>query len=188
MKKVIIGVTGSFGTGKTTVSKIFVKQGAELIDADKLCHDFLNRGILKNKILKIFGTTNRKKIAQLVFGNHSLLKKLENILHPCVIKKIKETAKKSKKKIIIIDAPLLIESGLNKFVNKIIVVRINRDNQIKRIQKKLNLTKNQIIKRIKVQMPLSEKIKLADYVINNNGPISNTKKQVQKIFKKINIL
>jgi len=187
VKKIIIGVTGSFGTGKTTVSKIFAKHNTRLIDADQLCHGFLNQPMLKNKVLKIFKTTNRKKIAQLVFDNHFLLKKLENILHPCVIREIKEISKKSKKKIIIIDAPLLVESGLNRFVDKIIVVKTTQTNQIKRIQKKFNLTKNQILKRIKMQLPLEKKIKLADYVIDNNGSISNTKKQVQKIFKKIKL-
>lgn len=185
MAKIVLGITGSFGTGKTTVSRLFRKLGAEVINADNLCHDFLNRATQRKKILKIFGTINRKKLANIVFQDYSLLKKLEKILHPCVIGQIKKNIKNTKQKIIVIDAPLLIESGLNKFIDKLITVKTNQNNQIKRIIKKSAFTQNEIIRRVKMQMPLSEKIKLADYIIDNNGTILNTEKQVKKIWEKL---
>jgi len=189
-KKIILGLTGSFGSGKTTVSRILRSFGAQVLDADKLAHGCITyRSAAYEKIIRTFGkkilkknrVIDRKKLARIVFNDINLLIKLNNIIHPEVVRIIKSKIKSLKTKVIVLDAPLLIESGLNKIVDKLIVVKINRAKQIERIMKKTELCRLDILKRIKRQIPLSDKIRLADFVIDNNGTIRETRKQVEKI-------
>mgnify|MGYP001591733157 FL=1 len=160
-KKIILGLTGSFGSGKTTVARIFRSFGAKIIDADKLAHGCITpRSPAYEKIIHTFGNgilkknriIDRRKLAVIVFNNINLLIKLNNIIHPQVIQIIKNKINSAKSKVIVLDAPLLIESGLVKLVDKLIVVKINRAKQIKRIQNKTSLTKTDILKRIKSQI------------------------------------
>jgi dephospho-CoA kinase len=189
-KKIILGVTGSFGSGKSTVAGIFKSFGAKIIDADKLAHKSIGPGNpAYKKIIKAFGKDilrknkiiERRKLAAIVFNNKKLLKKLNNIIHPEVIRTIKSQIKNSHSKIIVLDVPLLIEAGLRELVDKIIVVKITRIEQIKRIQKKTTLSKTDILKRIKYQIPLRAKARLADFIIDNSGTIGETKKQAVRI-------
>lgn len=190
----IIGVTGSFGSGKTTVAGIFKSFGAKLIDADKIAHRIIKPGSkVYKKIIAAFGkdilkdnkTIDRDKLAHLVFNNKSLLRTLNKITHPRIISLIKGQIRADRSKIIVLDAPLLIEAGLGDWVDKIIVVKLSRAQQIQRLLNKPYLTKSEVSKRIAAQMPLRKKMRLADFIINNNGTIKATKRQVEKIFKKL---
>ena len=204
----IIGVTGSFGSGKTTVANMFRKYGFRVINVDKLYKGIYNKNnSLKNKIKKEFGTLDRNKIKKIVFNNSNKLKKLNNITHPIIINSIKKEigtivnkynkknsifkktnkkTNKNKKNIgiknnvkIIIDAPLLIEARARSLVNKLIVVKSNKQNQISRALKKGKYTKKEINNIIKSQMSLKEKIKYADFVVDNDKSIKNTGMQVK---------
>lgn len=170
----IVGLTGSFGTGKTTVARMFKKLGAEVIDADKIVHKFID-------------ASTRKKLAKIVFKRKAYLELLCKIIHPLVIKRIKKEIKqlKPKKNIVIIDAPLLIESGLHRIVDILIVVKAKKATQIQRAMRNTGLRKDEISKRIRFQMPLREKINLADFVIDNDGTIDETRRQVMDIWKKL---
>ena len=193
-KKLIIGVTGIFGSGKSTVSGILKSHGLKIIDADKIAHryllpqaktykkivDFFGRGILKatNEI-------DRHKLGKLVFANHRLLKKLNSIMHPKIIREIKTGIKNSKAGLIVLDAPLLLEAGLKKMVDDLIVVIIDRDELIRRLIKKTSLKRSEILKRIKSQVSQSGKSRFADFIIDNSGTVSETRKQVKKVMAKI---
>lgn len=169
----IIGLTGSLGTGKTTVARMFRRLGAYVIDADRLVHKILSKGI-------------RRKLAGFVFEDKKALLKLCSIIHPIVKKEIGLIVKRNKsRRIIIIDAPLLIESGLHRKCGIIIVVKARLRTQIERATKHLSITKGEALKRIGFQMPLREKISLADFIINNEGSIVITEKQVKQIFRQI---
>jgi len=193
----IIGITGSFGTGKTTVAQMFSNLGAEVIDADEISHKVIKKNsrtykriisLLSEDILdKTSGQINRKKLAKVVFSSKSLLKKLCTIMHPQVILEIKKQIAKKKRrtpKAIVIDAPLLIESNLTSLVDRLIVVKTREDTQIGRIKKKMKLPKSEILKRIKNQISLRDKIRIADYVIDNGSSFKNTEKQVKDIWNK----
>jgi len=193
-KKRVIGVTGIFGSGKSTVSGMLRAYGLKIIDADKLAHKYLLPGTKTyKKILGYFGKgilkknrkIDRRKLGKLVFGNRELVKKLNAIIHPKVIADIKSAIRRSGGKTVVLDAPLLIESGLRKIVDDLIVVIIERDELIRRMAKKVSLKRPEILARIKSQIPQKVKARFANFIIDNSGTVSATKKQVKKIMKKI---
>ncbi|MCU0651662.1 MAG: dephospho-CoA kinase [Candidatus Omnitrophica bacterium] len=193
-KKIIIGVTGSFGSGKSTVSSMLASCGAFVVDADKISHELIKPGsVVYKKIIKSFGkdilavggSIDRKKLAAIVFSKAPLLKKLNSLIHPVIIRRMKQEIKKAKQQIIVLDAPLLIEAGLKKVVDKLVVVKIKKNEQIQRLRNKAGLRRDDILKRIKAQVSLSDKVRLADFVIDNSGSIGKTKKQVKNIWRKL---
>jgi dephospho-CoA kinase len=117
----------------------------------------------------------------IVFADKKLRNKLNNIIHPQVIRIIKRKISDFSRGVIVLDAPLLIEAGLMNLADKLIVVKINRKEQIKRLQAKTSLDKYQILKRINAQMAQGKKIRLADFIIDNSGTIKQTKKQAEEI-------
>jgi len=190
----IIGLTGSFGSGKTTVANMFSRYGFKIINVDKLYHEIYNKNkTLKNQIKKEFGTINRNQLKKIVFNNSTKLKKLNNITHPIIIKAIKKEINKknsiiknnkkliNKKINIVIDIPLLFEAKIQNMFDKIIVVRCNKKEQIKRVLKKKKYSKIEIEHIIKSQMSLKNKIKRADFVVDNGKKIKKTHKQVKYI-------
>lgn len=193
----IIGITGGFGTGKTTVANFFKEFGAEIIDADEMVHKLIRPGSdVYSRIVGVFGkgvltkkgTINRPKLASAVFLKKESLKRLCNIIHPEVIKSIKQKAKQIRRRkrdsIIVIDAPLLIEAGLGGFVDKMVVVKTTKKAQYERCRRK-GFEDCQIGMRISSQMPLKDKLRLADFVIDNEGSLSQTRRQVRKIFNEL---
>ncbi len=192
----IIGLTGNIGSGKSTVAKMFHRLGAAVIDVDKLAHKLLSPGSLAWKeVVTIFGRRilnadqkiNRQRLGRIVFDNQQRLKKLNKVIHPHLVHQVENEVsrlKRNKKEIIIIEAALVIEiEPLFKMIDYLIMIKIDRKNQISRLKKnKKHLTRDEIVKRIKSQMPQQEKIKLADFVINNTGSLQSTQKQVKKIW------
>lgn len=191
----IIGVTGPIGSGKTTVAKLFSRHWYNRIDADEIGHDILKKNyITYAKIVKFFGNEildknkdiNRKKLGDLVFDNEKKLEKLNSLTHPIIIKSIKNEILKIKKRCggktrMIIDAPLLLETKMENLVDKIVVVRCSKKNILKRLNKKY--PKGKIEKILKMQMPLWEKLKHADFVIDNNKSVKHLEKQVERIIE-----
>ncbi|HBG60382.1 MAG: dephospho-CoA kinase [Omnitrophica WOR_2 bacterium GWF2_38_59] len=194
---VILGVTGSLSTGKTSVSKSFQELGAKVLDADKIAHDQMKKGgICYDRIIKVFGKAivdgdeiNRKKLADIVFSDKEKLDKLVAIIHPAVKNAIGEEIrrynKRKKEYLVVVDVPLLFESNLHRYVDWIIVVKAKRQQQIERAVEKFKISKQQAIRRIKMQMPLREKIRLADIIIDNSRSLIETKEQVKEIWQKI---
>lgn len=191
MKPYVMGITGNLGSGKTTVAGYFKNLGSKVIDADKITHGvLLNKGI-KEEIVAAFGKgvlenkrIDRKKLAKIVFNNKGSLRKLCNIVHPPILKRIRKIIKDYRKKVTVIDGPLLIESGLHREMDKIIVVSINKKDQISRCIK-LGYSKNQALKRTKTQISLRQKLRYADFIIDNKGSKLETKRQVLEIWRKL---
>lgn len=188
--KIVIGVTGSLGTGKSTVSRYFGALGAKVIDADKIAHRLLKpSSCVYKKIIRIFGSRilkkdksiDRNKLSQIVFNSSLELKKLNKIIHPEVVRAIKKGISRSAKKAVVLDVPLLFEAGLEPLADKIIVVKASRVKQLKRLQKKASLTRQELLKRINSQMPLYDKVRLADFIIDNSGSLRKTKGQVKSL-------
>ena len=191
----IIGITGSFGTGKTTVAKIFKELGAKLIDADKLAHKIIRpKTMAWKKVIASFGRNillpqgiiDRKKLGSIVFKDKPSLDKLCRIIHPIVIEEIEKKVNQIKidtpDSLVVIDAPLLIEAGLMDKIDALIVVKANRETQIKRSINRTRLSRDQILQRIRMQMSLKDKEEKADYIIDNNGTLAQTKKEVERVW------
>ncbi len=188
----IIGITGALGTGKTTVAAMFEKKGAVRIDADKIAHELLAEdGDTREQIIAVFGESiltgsaiDRRKLAEKVFLNKDKLGKLSDIMHPAIIKKIKDDAQSAGDKIVVIDAPLLMETGLDKFVDTVVVVTADKKTQLERVASRgMSREEAEII--IEKQMSLEEKVRLADFVIDNNGSTDKTKEGVEEVWQKI---
>jgi dephospho-CoA kinase len=192
-KKIILGLTGSFGSGKSTVAKMFACLGAKVIDADKIGHKlFSPRGGVYKKIIKAFGkgiisssgAIDRQRLGKKVFSEKSALRKINSITHPEIIKAIKKDIIRYRG-LVVLDAPLLIEAGLLSLVDKLVVVKTNKLIQLKRISARDNLSKGEIEKIIRSQAPLKSKERLADFVIDNNGSIEETEKQVKQLIRRM---
>ena len=198
----IIGLTGGIVSGKTTVAKMFKDLGAKIIDADKLGHSVIRpHKTAWIKIIKLFGeevlkedlNIDRKKLGKIVFNDQRLLRKLNEITHPEIIKVIKReidlvknsTYKDEKKRILIIDAALIYETKIDRLMDKIIVVYIDEDEQIKRLIKRDNFSYDEALQRIKSQIPIKQKVEMADYVIDNNNSLDKTREQVKKIWQNL---
>jgi len=186
----IIGVTGNLGCGKSTVAAMFAKQGAKIIDADAITRDLLAPGkkCIK-KVAKSFpsvilnkSTINRSELAKIVFNNPRELKKLTDILYPEALKVVKSQLSRYKyESFVVLDAPLLFESRWNKITDTNIVIKAKRYQQIERAQKRLGLTRSDVMRRLANQMPLKEKCDMADIIIDNSRDLIETEKQVDTI-------
>ena len=190
-----VGLTGSIGTGKSTVASIFKELGAYVIDADEVVHKLLKRKDIKEKIRKEFGDVftpegeiDRKKLASIVFNNPEKKKKLEQILHPEVFKEIekffKQVEEKDPNAVAIADVPLMIETGSYKNYYPVIVVYAPREVQLERLIKR-GMDKEDALRRIKSQMPIEEKVKYADIVIDNTGSLQDLRKKVEEVYEKL---
>lgn len=193
----VVGITGGLSTGKSTVAAMLARLGAKVINADRIVHEQMRRtGGCYAPVIKAFGPAiagkdgiDRKKMAELVFNDKRTLKRLEAIVHPKVLVKIIERVKGYKKEtsrgIVVIDVPLLFESGFDRYVDTTMVVSARRSDQLDRARKALNITRTEALRRIHAQMPLRDKIRLADIIIDNSTTRTQTQKQVKAIWQKL---
>jgi len=191
----ILGITGTIGSGKSAAAGIFEKYGFKVINADELYHKISKPNkLIYGKITKEFGkkilnpdkSINRDKLKKIVFSDDKKLKKLNSITHPTIIFEIKKLIKKFKNSNIIVDAPLLLESDAKKLVDKIIVVKCDDKVRIKRLLKKGKHSQKEIREITKSQMPMEKKLKFADFVIDNSGDLRNLENQVRTTVNKLN--
>lgn len=194
--KMIIGITGSIGTGKSTVSNYLISKGYSVVDADKISKGAYNIGsngykaileVFGEEILNSNGEVDRKKIKKIVFDNSNMLQRLNMAIHPIIINEIEKEIEilLESQNVVFLDAPLLIETELNKKVNKIIVVICDKNEQINRIIKRDKITADMAISIINSQMSIDEKLKFADYIVYNNSTIENLYSQVDEIILEI---
>jgi len=191
---IIVGLTGSVGTGKSTVTRFFKELGAYIIDWDELAREVVRPHLRAWKeIVEYFGqdflnedlTINRQKLAEVVFSNKEKVTKLNQIVHPEVFKEDERITNEIKSldpnALIIKDIPLLFELTRPIYVDKIVVVSTSERTQLRRLEEK-GMSREDAKSRIKSQLPLEEKIKAADFVINNDGTLEETKRQVEGIY------
>lgn len=190
----IVGLTGGIASGKSTVSNLFRKYGIEIVDADKVAKEVSEKKESIEKISNIFGKDIldsdgkivREKLREKAFKNRELLQELNKIIHPQVMEYFKRKKEEnSKDEILIFDIPLLYEAKMEYLCDKIIVVGVDVQKQIRRVVARDGSSEELVKKIIFNQMPLDEKIKKADIVIMNDGTLDELEAKVMKIYREL---
>ncbi len=200
----VLGLTSGIGAGKSTVAGMFRALGAKVIGADRIVQRLYSKNrMLRKRIVAAFGKraveraqVNRRFLAQAAFPDVRRLKRLNAIVHPLVKAEIYSELKKLNKKlsnkkffkikkkpgVVVLDVPLLFESGMNKICDAVAVVKAPLHARAARMLKR-SMPRKEFMRRLKAQMPLHEKVKLADFVIDNSGSPAATRRQARSTFR-----
>lgn len=189
----VLGLTGGIASGKSSISAMLKEMGFPIVDADVIARRVVEKGSpVLERIKEEFGegvlntdrTLNRKALGQLVFSSSKKLELLNSITHPAIIDEIRRSINAftaDGEKICVLDAPLLIESGLNSMTDSVLLVYVDGKTQLHRLMNRDNIPEELALKKISSQMGFEEKKKYADYVIDNSGSLDCTRAQLEKI-------
>lgn len=190
----IIGLTGGIACGKTTVANLLRELGASIIDADAISHELTAPGgealpAIREAFGRLVffpdGTLNREVLGALVFSNEAERETLNKVTHPLILNRLKEdieTCRKMGAVIVVLDVPLLFEVGAQALADITVCTTSPEEVQIERMRTRSGLGREQAIKRIESQMPLSEKEALADVVLDTNKPLDELQQEVLKLY------
>jgi dephospho-CoA kinase len=195
----IIGLTGSIASGKSTIAEMIQAYEIPIVDGDVIARQVVEKGSpTLQKIVEAFGAIvltedgelNRPKLGEMIFSNEAKRQQLNSIIHPAIREEMlrQRDAYVAQGKHVVMDIPLLFESKLQHFVEKILVVTVSLEVQLERLMQRNNLTEEEAKMRIASQLPLSEKEAGADAVIYNNGTIEQSREQLQVILDNWEIL
>lgn len=184
----VVGLTGNIGCGKSSLSDIFRAEGIKIIDADIIARQIYDDEKLLRKVYETFGndiknedgSLNRKALGRIVFSDDEKLIQLNKLTHPVIRQKVSdeiEEYKSQNEEIVILDAALLVESDYLNFIDKLLVVTCKENIQIERIIARDNCSIEEALGRIKSQMSQENKVKYADYVIDNSATLSELRKK-----------
>ena len=195
---VVIGVTGGVGTGKSTVAKMFEQLGAAVLDADAVAHRVMEpKRLAWRQIVKAFGerilnedqTINRARLASIVFQDEQSRGRLERIVHPPVLRHIKQQLHRLRRsrriRAVVLDVPLLVEVGAQDLVDALVVVTAPPELQCERLRRKYGWSEEEARARIAAQWELSAKVALADQVVDNSDGVDATRTQVKRIWNQL---
>lgn len=195
---VIVGLTGGVASGKSTVARLLAEKGAAVLDADEIARevvepnrpawqeivDWLGRAIIRED-----GSLDRNRLGKLVFRDREARLKLNRIVHPRVgeelLSRTAEIRRRDPSAVVVYDVPLLIEAGMHKVVDLVLLVYIPAAVQLARLRRRDNLTRAEALARIHAQMPLNEKKKHAHTVIDNSGSLKETARQVDRFWESL---
>jgi dephospho-CoA kinase len=201
-----LGLTGGIASGKSAVGEMFVKLGAHLIQSDAVAHALMQPGLavyeevvrrFGGEILNPDGSVNRSRLAAAAFGTPGgatpRIKELNEIVHPAVIAHenewMEEVGRRDPKSIAIVEAALILEAGVAGRFDRLIVVTCHPDQRIQRFARRLGISQDaaraEVTRRMAAQIPDEEKIKAADFVIDNSGSLDATEQQVQRVFREL---
>ncbi|MDF8368824.1 dephospho-CoA kinase [Weissella paramesenteroides] len=192
-----LGLTGGIATGKTTISNYLKTKGIPVLDADEYARKVVEPGTpgltdivntFGKQVLQSDGSLNRKLLGQIIFNDMTARQKLNDITHPRIQQMMTDELQKlakGKTPLVILDIPLLLENHNIAGADAIMVVTVPESIQLNRLMQRNNLTKEEAQRRLDAQMPLSEKEKLADFIVDNSGTIANTLTQVDKVIQNI---
>jgi dephospho-CoA kinase len=194
----IVGLTGGVASGKTAVSQVLKEEGAYIIDADQIARELVQpHKPAWNELIRAFGqeilredgSIHRKKLAEKVFADPEQRKLLNQVLHPRIKEEMdrraKEIGQKDPEAIVMIDAPLIVELGDHREMDKLIVVTSTQTQQIERLKDRDGTSPEEALRIVSSQMPLEEKLKFADFVIRNEGSLEETRKRTKEVFKEL---
>jgi dephospho-CoA kinase len=202
-----VGLTGGIASGKSVVGEMFVAQGAQLIHADQIAHELIQPGQpVYHKVVRHFGTgilnpdgtVNRPKLAEAAFGSAdknipSRVEELNRIVHPSVLhiqeQWMEQVGRDDSHAVAMVEAALILEAGADKQFDRLIVVTCRSEQRIRRFAERIKLdletASREVTRRMAAQMPDDEKIKHADYVIDNSGSLDCTESRVREVYREL---
>ena len=202
-----VGLTGGIASGKSVVGEMFVAQGAQLIHADQIAHELIQPGQpVYHKVVRHFGTgilnpdgtVNRPKLAEAAFGSAdknipSRVEELNRIVHPSVLhiqeQWMEQVGRDDSHAVAMVEAALILEAGADKQFDRLIVVTCRSEQRIRRFAERVKLdletASREVTRRMAAQMPDDEKIKHADYVIDNSGSLDCTESRVREVYREL---
>jgi dephospho-CoA kinase len=205
-----VGLTGGISSGKTVAGEMFVALGAHLVQADRIAHSLMQPGeAVYNEVVRHFGggilnpdlSVNRAKLAEVAFGpanapegkRASRIEELNRIVHPVVIRSqdewMREMGRQDPHAVAIVEAALILEAGAGDHFDRLIVVTCNAEQRVSRFAARqkvdLEAARKEVLRRMAAQLPDEEKVKAADYVIDNSGSLDATRDEVQGVWEKL---
>ena len=202
-----VGLTGGIASGKSVVGEMFVKLGAHLIHADRIAHELMQPGetvyrdVVRHfgaAVLNADGTINRPRLAEAAFGasgqkQPSRVAELNRIVHPAVIRRqqewMEEVGRKYPHGIAVVEAALILEAGAAGTFDRLVVVTCRPEQRVHRFAQRMRLdeetARREVTRRMAAQLPDEEKVKAADYVIDNSGSLDATEKQVRDVYAQL---
>lgn len=193
-----IGLTGGIACGKSTVAAMLAQRGAIVIDADRIAREVVLPGMpalaaiaerFGPEVLAPDGALDRKRLGAIVFGDEAARRDLEGLLHPPIRALMRERKERFEReapdKLVVLDIPLLYESKLESMVSRVMVVYCPREVQLERLMQRDKLTPGQAEARLSAQLPIEDKRRLADIVIDNSGSIEQTERQVDAFWSSL---
>jgi len=198
-----VGLTGGIAAGKSVVGEMFAALGAHVIQADEISHQLMQSGQAVYRevvahfgaeILEPDGSVNRARLAELAFGSKpSRVQELNQIVHPAVIRReeewMDEVRRHDPHAVAVVEAALILEAGMARGLDRLVVVTCRPEQRIERWARRLKVddetARREVIRRMAAQLPDEEKIKAADYVVDNSGSLDETRRQVEEIYSKL---
>jgi dephospho-CoA kinase len=198
-----VGLTGGIAAGKSVVGEMFAALGAHVIQADEISHQLMQPGEAVYRevvahfgaeILDPDGSVNRARLAELAFGSKpSRVQELNQIVHPAVIRReedwIEEVCQRDPNGVAVVEAALILEAGMVRSLDRLVVVTCRPEQRIERWARRLNVdeetARREVTRRMAAQLPDEEKIKAADYVVDNSGSLDETRRQVKEIYAEL---
>ena len=205
-----VGLTGGIASGKSVAGEMFVALGAHLVQADRIAHSLMQPGeAVYNEVVRHFGreilnpdgSVNRSKLAEVAFSpatapqgqRASRIEELNRIVHPVVLRSqdawMAEMGRQDEHAVAIVEAALILEAGAAKRFDRLIVVTCSEEQRVARFaaRQKISLetARKEVLRRMAAQLPDAEKIKAADYVIDNSGALDGTREQVRQVWEKL---
>ncbi len=193
---IIVGLTGGIASGKSTVARMLVEKGALLLDADAAAREVVLPGQpawheirewLGPSITGAGGAIDRARLAAIIFGDPAARQRLEGIIHPRVMEsfaaRMEEIRRRHPGAVVVYDVPLLIEAGMERLVDLVLLVHVPEGIQLSRLQARDNLSAAEALSRVRAQMPLAEKKARAHEIIDNSGSRTETRRQVDRFWE-----
>jgi dephospho-CoA kinase len=193
-----VGLTGGVACGKSTVAEVLRLKGCEVVDADRLGHEAIEPGGLAYQaviaefgkdIVNHAGKIVRPKLAAIVFGNPKKLARLNAIVHPAIVELIERRCRialrRKPRGILVVDAALILEAGMDKRLQKIVVVDCDPEQQVERFVERGQGDAQEARRRIAAQIPRAERLARADYVVKSTGSIEQTRERAEELYEEL---
>ena len=186
----MIALTGGMGSGKSTIADHLRRKGIKVLDLDKIGHEALEDEMVKKKLVDAFGDgilrgdkIDRKKLGKIVFSDRAKLKQLNSIVHPKMLEILWKKVEDCPENLVVVDGAVIIDIGIHDRFDFVIVADVDTEIQIERIMKRDGITRDEAIRRVRLQVGREERLKHADFVVNTALPYDELRKRIDELIR-----